>query len=71
MSVRILLLEDVPATPSAVADAVGTALVLRARSATKSQTISGGPAVTIDFGGWHARPFALLNPTAILSFSLR
>jgi hypothetical protein len=53
------LLEDVPATPSAVADAVGTAVALRARSA-QSLITSGGPAVTIDFGGWHARTFALL-----------
>jgi len=54
------LLEDVPTTPSAVADAVGAAVALRARSATKSLIISGGPAVTIDFRGWHARTFAVL-----------
>jgi len=54
------LLEDVPATPSAIADAVGAAVALRARGAAKSLTTSGGPAVTIDFGGWHARTFALL-----------
>jgi len=54
------LLEDVPATPSAIADAVGAAVALRARGAAKSLITSGGPAVTIDFGGWHARTFALL-----------
>jgi hypothetical protein len=54
------LLEDVPARPSAIADAVGAAVALRARGATKSLITSGGPAVTIDFGGWHARTFALL-----------
>jgi hypothetical protein len=65
------LLEDLPATPSAVFDAVRTGLVLRARSLSSTALTSGGPAVTIDFGGWHARTFALLAiivalPTTIL-----
>lgn len=63
------LLEDVPATPSAVADAVGTAVALRARSA-QSLITSGGPAVTIDFGGWHARTFALLSILVALPTTL-
>jgi hypothetical protein len=54
------LLEDLPATPSAVADAVGAAVALRAKAFSRSLLTSGGPAVTIDFGGWHARTFALL-----------
>jgi hypothetical protein len=67
----VALLEDVPPTPSTITDAVGAGIALRARSATKSLMTSGGPAVTIDFGGWHARTFALLAillalPTAVV-----
>lgn len=54
------LLEEVPATPTSIADALGTAITLRARSATRSLITSGGSAVTIDFGGWHARTFAVV-----------
>jgi len=54
------LLEDVPATAAAITDAVGAAVALHARAASKSLITSGGSAVTIDFGGWHARTFALL-----------
>jgi hypothetical protein len=54
------LLEDTPATPSVIADAVGAAATLHVRAATQSLITSGGPAVTIDFGGWHSRTFAVL-----------
>lgn len=54
------LLEDVRLTPSTIADAVGAGVALRARSVSSSLLTTGGPAVTIDFNGWHARTFALL-----------
>jgi hypothetical protein len=54
------LLEDLPASPSTVFDAMRAGLVLRARALSNALITSGGPAVTIDFGGWHARSFALL-----------
>jgi hypothetical protein len=65
------LLEDVPPTPSTIADAVGTGIALRAKAVSSSLLTSGGPAVTIDLGGWHARTFALLAilvalPTTLL-----
>jgi len=54
------LLEDVAPTPATIADAVGAGIALRAKAVSSSLLTSGGPAVTIDFGGWHARTFALL-----------
>src|SRR5204863_8595900 len=54
------LLEDVPATAAASTDAVGAAVALQARAACKSLITSGGSAVTMHFGGSHARTLALL-----------
>ncbi len=54
------MLEDLPATPGTVADALGAGLAIRVRALSNALLTSGGPAVTIDFGGWHARTFALL-----------
>jgi hypothetical protein len=65
------LLEEVPATPATIANAVGAGIGLRTRATTASLLTSGGSGVTIDFGGWHARTFAVLAilvalPTTIL-----
>jgi len=54
------LLEDVAPTPATIADAVGAGIAFRAKALSSSLLTSGGPAVTIDFGGWHARTFAAL-----------
>ncbi|TMB85556.1 MAG: hypothetical protein E6J39_00945 [Chloroflexi bacterium] len=54
------LLEDLPATLSAVSDAVRAGLAVRGRALSNALLSSGGPDVTIDFGGWQARTFALL-----------
>jgi hypothetical protein len=54
------LLEELPASPSAIADVVGAAMTIRACDLSNALLTSGGPTVTIDFGGWHARTFALL-----------
>jgi hypothetical protein len=54
------LLEEVPPTPSTIADALREGVALSAKAVSGSLLTSGGPVVTIDFGGWHARAFALL-----------
>ena len=54
------LLEDLAPKPSTITDTVRTGIALSANAVSSSVLTTGGPEVTIDFGGWHARAFAML-----------
>lgn len=54
------LLEDLRPTASTITDALRTGIALSTKAVSSSLLTSGGPAVTIDFGGWHSRTFAVL-----------